>query len=126
MEKSNYNKKLKVYGRHLRKAGTPGEAVLWAEVLSAKKFYGLQFNRQFAIENFIVDFICRKLRLVIEVDGMSHQFKIEEDVLRDIRLRQLGYEVVRINESDVMNDLDNVIRTLEACLPEEVIKGQSP
>ena len=70
-----FNKKLKTLARSLRKNGTMGEAILWRDVLSRKRFYGYQFNRQFLIQNFIVDFICRKLKLVIEVDGSLHQDK---------------------------------------------------
>lgn len=118
MSPSHYNKKLKPLARKLRNDSTPGEIKLWSEILRAKQFYGYQFNRQFAIENYIVDFISRKLRLVIEVDGRSHDFKAEQDAARDKRLNELGYRVVRIAESDIIHDLKNVIRTLEAYLPE--------
>ena len=116
---SHYNKKLKTLARTLRKNGTPGEAILWYEVLRAKKFYGLQFNRQYPIENYIVDFICRKIKLVIEIDGRSHNFKVQEDIIRDDRLRQLGYTILRIPETDIRNDLNNVIRTIEHRIPEK-------
>ncbi|AHM61385.1 hypothetical protein D770_15655 [Flammeovirgaceae bacterium 311] len=65
---SNYNKKLKPLARYLRSDSTLGEVILWDEVLKERRFYGYQFNRQYAIENFIVDFICRKLKLIVEVD----------------------------------------------------------
>ena len=126
MEKSHYNKGLKNLARSLRKYGTHGEAVLWSEVLRAKKFYGLQFNRQFPIENYIVDFVCRKLKIIIEIDGASHQYKTEEDKIRDERLKWFGYEVIRVDEGDVLNDLYNVIKTIEYYLPEEIRKNQSP
>ena len=119
---SNYNKKLKPLARKLRKNGTPGEAILWSKVLRARGFYGLQFNRQFPIERFIVDFICRKIKLIVEIDGYSHQYKRAQDLARDRRLKELGFIVVRIPESDVVYDLDNAIRTLEYYLPEEIIK----
>ena len=115
MNKSSYNKKLKPLARELRKA------ILWAHVLRAKRFYGLQFNRQFAIENYIVDFICRKERLIIELDGRSHDDKQEQDRTRDLRLNELGYKVVRIAEVDVKYDLKNVIRTIEGHLSEETL-----
>tara|TARA_A100000171_G_scaffold2769_1_gene2471 strand:- start:3656 stop:4036 length:381 start_codon:yes stop_codon:yes gene_type:complete len=121
MTKSYYNKKLKPLARELRKHGTPGEAILWAHVLRAKRFYGLQFNRQFAIENYIVDFICRKERLIIELDGRSHDGKQDQDRTRDLRLNELGYKVVRIAEVDVKYDLKNVIRTIEGHLSEETL-----
>ena len=112
-QKSYYNKKLKSFARELRKNGTPGEQILWTEVLRGKKFYGYQFNRQFPIKNYIVDFICRKLKLIIEIDGYSHRFKYEKDILRDKNLNKLGYTVLRFAESDIINDLDNVILALE-------------
>ena len=79
MAKSHYNKKLKPLARKLGRHGTLGEAILWSQVLRAKQFYGLQFNRQFAIDNYIADFICRRLRLIIELDGSSHDHKQEVD-----------------------------------------------
>ena len=126
MKKSHYNKGLKNLARSLRKYGTHGEAVLWSEVLRAKKFYGLQFNRQFSIENYIVDFICRKLNLIIEIDGASHQHKTEEDKIRDKRLKKLGYQVIRVDEGEVLNDLNNIIKTIEYYLPEEITNPPSP
>jgi very-short-patch-repair endonuclease len=126
MTNSHYNKKYKHFARDLRTHGTFGEAVLWSEVLRAKKFYGLQFNRQFAIGNFIADFICRKLKLIIEIDGSSHQHKTREDQLRDAELSTLGYRVFRISEGDVLNGLFNVIRSMETYLPEDILDSQSP
>lgn len=119
MARHPYNKKLKPLARQLRNNSTPGEIKLWSEVLRARGFHGYQFNRQFTIGNYIVDFVCRKLKLVVELDGRSHQFKTEQDALRDQYLNGLRYWVVRIAESEVMHDLNNVIRTLESYLPEE-------
>jgi very-short-patch-repair endonuclease len=64
-----------------------------------------------------VDFICRKLKLVVEIDGYSHRFKEYDDKERDQQLSKLGYSVIRFSESDVRNDLGNVIRVLESYLP---------
>ena len=60
-------------------------------MLKDKIFYGYQFNRQFGIGHFIVDFIYRKLKHVVEVDGRSHQFKIEEDSQRDEELHKAWF-----------------------------------
>lgn len=117
--KSHYNKENKKLARELRKDGTKGEAILWNEALRAKKFHGYQFNRQFCIDDYIVDFISRKLKLIIEVDGYSHKFKYEEDKVRDKRLEEFGYTTVRFSEREVRNDLENVIRVLESYLPEK-------
>lgn len=52
---------------------------------------GFQFLRQRPIENFIADFMCKGLNLIIEIDEYSHQFKNEDDIQRDERLNQLGF-----------------------------------
>ena len=96
MTKNYYNRRLKSLARNLRNDSTPGEIRLWSEVLRARNFYDYQFNRQFPIGNYIVDFISRKLKLIIEVDGKSHEFKIDEDRKRDQYLNELGYRVVEL------------------------------
>ncbi len=60
--------------------------------------------------------------MVIELDGRYHEDRVEEDRIRDTRLKALGYKTLRIGEYEVMTDLNNVIRTLEAALPEEIIR----
>ena len=75
--------------------------------------HGYQFLRQFSIDNFIVDFICRKIKLIIEVDGYSHNFKYEQDIQRDEHLAKLGFTVIRFTENEIKNDLSNVIRAIE-------------
>ncbi len=123
--KSHYNKKLKSFARKLRNNSTPGEIKLWKEALRSKKMLGFQFLRQFPIDNYIADFACRKLKLIIEVDGYSHNFKHDEDKKRDKRLGILGYTVLRFEEREVINDFDNVIRTLEGIIG-QMNSGQSP
>ena len=120
MRKITYHKNLKEKSRELRNNSTLGEIILWKKVLRARKFHGYQFNRQFIIENYIVDFICRKLNLIIEVDGYSHQFKYHKDIERDKRLNELGYQVIRIKEGEIKHRLDDVVWRLEKIY--EIIK----
>jgi very-short-patch-repair endonuclease len=103
-----YNRNLKPLARSLRKEGTRGEALLWKKVLRAKGMEGYQFNRQFPIGNFIVDFICRRLKLIIEVDGSSHLGKEVKDRIRQDFLEGLGYTVVRFTEKEVVFRIDDV------------------
>ena len=77
-------------------------------VLKAKLMNGYQFNRQFIIENYIVDFICRKLKLIIELDGSSHITKGSEDYKRQQRLEELGFTVLRYSEFEVLGALEDV------------------
>jgi|LakMenEpi03Aug12_release.lakeMendotaPanAssembly.Ray.scaffolds.fasta_scaffold473827_2 very-short-patch-repair endonuclease len=119
--KSNYNKELKYLAREKRSNSTLGEILLWKNLLSKSRL-GFQFNRQFPFENYILDFICRKLKFVIEVDGSSHNFKLEEDNLRDMKLHNLGYEVLRISEHDVRHNFENVSRAVVSKVEELKLK----
>nr|WP_319571635.1 DUF559 domain-containing protein [uncultured Draconibacterium sp.] len=105
---SSYNKNLKQFARKLRKQGTKGEAILWRDVLKARKMRGHQFNRQFIIKNYIVDFVCRELKLIIEIDGYSHFVKSEEDYVREKELEDLGYQIIRFSEAMVIYRIDEV------------------
>ncbi len=66
-----------------------------------------------------MDFISRKLNLIIEIDGDSHRFKYEEDLQRDKRLKELGYTTVRFSEQEIRNNLRNVVSILESYLSDE-------
>jgi very-short-patch-repair endonuclease len=66
-----YNNKLKPFSRSLRSNMTDAERLLWSKI-RWKQFKGVQFYRQKIIGNYIADFYCPKLKLVIEVDGGQH------------------------------------------------------
>ena len=104
-----YNRNLKTFARNLRNDGTNGEAILWFNALKARKMYGYQFNRQYPIGNYIVDFICRKLNLIIEIDGSSHLSKSVSDKERQDYLEGLGYVIIRFSEAEVVYRLDDVV-----------------
>ena len=108
MKKYYRNTDLKPFSRELRTYGTKGEAVLWKKVLKAKMMNGYQFNRQFIIEDYIVDFICRKLNLIVEIDGSSHLTKGPEDYKRHQRLEELGFMVLRFSEFEVLGAPEDV------------------
>ncbi|MBN1119344.1 MAG: endonuclease domain-containing protein [Bacteroidales bacterium] len=114
--KSGYNKKLKGLARGLRKHSTKGEVILWDNLLKGRKFHDLQFNRQFPIGNYIVDFVCRSKKLAIEVDGYSHHDNFEKDKEKDKFLTNAGYKVIRIDDQMIFCDFSNVIRELESYL----------
>ena len=58
--------------------------------------------------------MCKDLKLIIEVDGYSHNFKTEEDKLRDMKLAELGFTTLQFSDEQVMKDLTNVQRVIEA------------
>ena len=114
METNNhYNKNVKPLARNLRNDSTKAEIRLWCELLSGKRLGGYGFKRQRPVGNYIADFMCLELKLIIEVDGYSHNFKTEADIKRDEDLGDLGLTVLRFSDAEVMNDLPHVQRTLE-------------
>ena len=119
---SHYNKNLKKFAQELRNDSTKGEVILWKKVLRAKAVFNYQFNRQFPMKipgkGIIVDFICRKLKLVIEIDGYSHRFKRKEDRSWDTKLVELGYHVLRFQEKEVRNTLTDVVIVIDAKIKE--------
>ena len=124
--KIHYNPKLKTLSRELRKKGTLSEVLLWNK-LKARKIKGYQFMRQKPIDNYIVDFFCSKLKLVIEIDGISHNDKSEKDQIRQQKLESLGLSVLRFYEWDVKKDIHAVIKTIEIRIEEfEKKKATTP
>lgn len=106
------NPKLKERARELRKQGILSEVLFWNEV-KHKKILDLDFDRQKIIGNYIVDFYIKNLGIVIEIEGVSHNEKIDEDEIRDNYLRSLGLVVIRYADLDVKHNLDNVILDLK-------------
>jgi len=93
-----YNKNLKQHSRNLRNNSPFAEILLWKH-LRAKQMKGYQFNRQKTIQNFIVDFYCKQLNLIIEIDGGSHTTeKYAYDMQRERALQERGLTVLRFSE----------------------------
>ena len=84
-------------------------------MLFAQVWKGYGFNRQRPIGNYIVDFACKELKLVIEVDGYSHHFEEtrEKDKLKEDYLKSEGFRVLRFDDDEVLKDIRNVIRVIE-------------
>ncbi|NBC64715.1 MAG: DUF559 domain-containing protein [Bacteroidetes bacterium] len=112
---ADYNKNLKEIARKLRNNSTPAEIKLWKELLRAKKMLGYQFLRQRPVKNYIADFMCKELRLIIEVDGESHnhEYQWTKDKSRQKELEDAGFTVLRFNDDEVFDDIQNVSRVLE-------------
>jgi len=103
--------------RGLRSRQTDAERKLWFAVRD-RRLSGFKFVRQEAIGHFIVDFVCRDKRLVVEVDGGQHADSAE-DAARDAFLAGEGYPVMRFWNNDVLSNRDGVLTViLEALLQE--------
>ena len=107
-----YNPNLKKFAQRLRNNGTLAEVLLW-DMLKGSKMNGYRFIRQKPIGNFIVDFVCPKLKLILEIDGESHELKGEKDTLRRCELEKLGFHVLRFSEMDVRDNLEEVLHHIK-------------
>ena len=98
--------------KEMRENMTESETVLWEALKS--KHIGDKFRRQHIIGNFIADFVCLSKRLVIEVDGGYHTDDTQQglDEGRAEELKQLGFEVIRFTNEEVLNNLDKVIHQI--------------
>jgi very-short-patch-repair endonuclease len=102
--------------RHLRRQATDAETKLWF-ALHDRRLGGFKFVRQEAIGSYIVDFVCREKKLIVEVDGGQHA-ENTRDRTRDRVLTADGYHIVRFWNSDVLSNRDGVLSMILAKLEE--------
>ncbi len=90
---------------------TDAEQKLWYQ-LRAKRFSGFKFRRQVPIGNYIVDFVCKKSKVIVEVDGSQHQQQKSYDKTRTQFLKQQGFTVLRFWNNEVLNEMDGVLEKI--------------
>jgi very-short-patch-repair endonuclease len=108
----NYNQNNKNYARINRKNPTKCEGLVWHMVLKNKNL-GVKFIRQKMIWNYIVDFYCKDLKLVIEVDWESHNYKSNYDLERKNYLQNLWLKVLVYTDEQVLNNLKWVFEDIK-------------
>lgn len=109
----HYNKNLKEFANEHRNLGTKGEAYLWKYVLRAGQMKGYTFNRQRPVLNYIADFMCKSLKLIIEVDGITHSDTLAKDFKKTEALTNAGFTVLRFTDSEVIHNIEHVKREIE-------------
>ena len=99
----------------LRNNMTPAEEELW-RLLRKHRLGGRKFRRQHSIGSYIVDFYCAQEKLVIEVDGPVHDTvaAMANDQVRDEALQHLGYKIIRIRNSEVFEQPEQVLQGIAA------------
>ena len=103
---NHYNKTLRPLARKLRNgSNSKAEKILWKKVLSRKQI-GVRVLRQRPIDKYIVDFFIPAFKLIIEIDGSSHEFKGEEDIIRQANLEALGFRFIRFREQEVLDGIE--------------------
>jgi very-short-patch-repair endonuclease len=105
--------------RRLRKSLTPQEVKIWNHLRTWRK-QGFHFRRQAPRRGYIVDFVCLKHRLVVEIDGGQHNLDPHRasDEQRDDEFGRAGFRVIRFWNSDVDLNLPGVLETIHVALVE--------
>ena len=103
-----------ILARNLRKNSTIQERRLW-NLLKNRQFHNLKFKRQQPIGKYIVDFVCKEEKIIIEIDGGQHNTieNIQLDKERTDYLQNLGYKVIRFWNNEIYENIDGVILKLE-------------
>jgi very-short-patch-repair endonuclease len=99
------------FARALRTESTDVEHQLWRH-LRGKRFAGHKFRRQQPIGPHIVDFVCFDAKLVVELDGGQHADQRAQDAERDAWLRSQGFDVLRLWNTEVIEELEGVLSVI--------------
>jgi len=107
---SHYNKENREFARKLRRKSTHTEQILWELVLRKSQVLGIKFQRQRPVDIYIADFICLPLGIIIEADGVTHEWnqRIVKDKIRNRRLIELGYKILRFTDDEILDDFSRV------------------
>jgi len=108
---------IKSLARDQRKRPTITESILWQK-LRSYQLWGYKFRRQYGIGRYILDFYCHNVRLAIEIDGEIHEQpeRVEYDRIRDKELESRGIKTIRFTNSQILNELDSVLITIDKYL----------
>ena len=103
-----------ILARKLRKDSTIQERRLW-NLLKNRQFHNLKFKRQQPVGDYIVDFICKEVKLIIEIDGGQHNTpnNIQNDNIRTQYFESLGYKVIRFWNNEIYENINGVMLRLE-------------
>ncbi|WP_057882379.1 endonuclease domain-containing protein [Tsuneonella troitsensis] len=99
-----------VRAQALRRQATPAERELWRHI--SRSQLGVRFSCQMPVGPFFADFLCRELKLVIELDGLSHDLEPERDASRNRWMAREGYTVLRFANADVFANMEGVVTAI--------------
>ena len=115
--------------RELRNNPTDAEKLLWRHI-SNRQLGGIRFNRQVVIRPFICDFVARKAKLIIELDGGQHAQNADADAKRTKFLESHGYRVVLFWNNEVLENIEGVVASIEQALADRpspsTLRASSP
>lgn len=110
--------------RKLRTRMTDAENHLWRH-LRGRQIAGCKFRRQHPYMDYVLDFVCLEMRLVVEVDGGQHA-NSDQDSIRDQRLNEAGFRVLRFWNNQVLQEIDSVTEVIRRALLDDVVDATSP
>ena len=104
--------RLKNIRRKLRKESPFCERLLWGKIRNEQ--LGVKFRRQFSIGNYVADFVSPQIKLVIEIDGETHSTaeELKRDREKEDYFRSLNIKVIRYNNNDIVESLEDVVRDI--------------
>jgi len=108
-----FNKKeQKIIRQNLRNQRSKSEKILWYKIRNQQ--LGVKFRRQHGIGNYVVDFYCPEIGLIVEIDGATHggQNEVKYDNIRQKYLKNKGLKVKRYRNVDVKNNLEGILEDL--------------
>jgi very-short-patch-repair endonuclease len=99
--------------KHLRRAMTRAEILLW-RYLKAHHLDGLAFRRQAPVGRYVVDFVCHSARIIVELDGETHDFdaRQQHDAVRDTWLASRGFHGLRFTNEELLSSLEGVLTVI--------------
>jgi very-short-patch-repair endonuclease len=108
--------------RTFRKTMTEGEQKLWSRLRGKQLEY--YFRRQTPIGKYIVDFVCWKEKLIVEIDGSQHETirGKEHDRIRDQFLQQQGFRILRFHSVEVLDNTDGIIEVIYQALMNPLLR----
>jgi very-short-patch-repair endonuclease len=98
--------------KELRKSGPLPERLLWNALSKIKAETGLKFRRQQPLHPYIADFACMSARLIIELDGPSHDGAQAYDAQRSDELEKMDWTVLRFTNEEVLKNLEGVVAVI--------------
>ena len=103
----------RICAKQLRRTMTRAETLLWRH-LKAHRLARLGFRREAPIGSYIADFVSHSSKLVVELDGESHDFvsRVRQDAARDRWFESRGYRVLRFTNDDVLKNLEGVVLSI--------------
>jgi len=109
--------KFKARARTLRVSQTRAEAKLW-QALRNRRLARWKFRRQHVIDRYVADFVTLHGKLIVEADGATHSTpsEIERDKVRTTVLEACGFNIVRVSNTDVYDNIQGVLEMIEGTL----------